>query len=141
MGLLRTAPDALRADFRSRYGISLRDAIAADWEEAADMAAHIPADGSSAVYRAMNPDTWRWGIPEHLAAMQVDLLRWLQWSKTKDATRKPPRNMPKPIPRPGVEEKQKAANDRFKDVEAVPLDELKRRLAKPRKAIPGATTT
>lgn len=107
-----------------------------DLLEAADMAAHLPQDKTSAVFRARNPDTWQWGILEHLAALQADGVRMLQWMKSKDATKKPPRNQPKPIPRPGVAEVQEETEGRFKDVEALPLDELKRRLAQPRQAIP-----
>lgn len=103
--------------------------------EAADMAAHLPQDKSSAVFRARNPDTWQWGLAEQLAALQADALRTLQWMKSKDAARKPPRNQPKPIPRPGVAEVQEETEGRFKDVEAMPLNELKRRLAAPRQAI------
>lgn len=43
-----------------------------------------------------------WGVHEQLLAEAVDTLHWLQWSKTKDAASKPPKNMPDPIARPGV---------------------------------------
>lgn len=43
-----------------------------------------------------------WGIQEQLLAEQVDVLHWLQWAKTPDASKKPPQNRPEQIPRPGV---------------------------------------
>lgn len=99
------------------------------------MAAHLPRDRTSAVFRAVNPETWHWGVAEHIAALQADALRMLLWAKSKDASKKPPRNQPKPIPRPGITEKQEQAEGRFKDVVGRPLEEMKRRLALPRKAI------
>lgn len=128
-------PDALRADFRAVYRMSIAEMMREDMLETADMAAHLPQNQTSAVFRALNPETWHWGVAEHLAAIQADALRMLIWAKSKDAQRKPPRNQPKPIPRPGVTEKQTAVEGRFKDVEAVPLDELKKRLAAPRSAV------
>ena len=43
----------------------------------------------------------RWTLEAHLLATAVDVLRWLQWSKTRDAEKN--KNQPEPIPRPGVE--------------------------------------
>lgn len=59
-------------------------------------------DNRTAIYRAMNPDTYMWGIQEQLLAEAVDTLHWLKWAKTKGATQKPPQGMPEPIPRPGI---------------------------------------
>lgn len=90
--------------------------------ECADLAANLPKDGSSAVFRAINPD-WQWTLDAQLAAIQADALHVLVWSKTKDAERKSPRHYPKPIPRPGAKEQPKA-EDRFKEVEGLPKDDF-----------------
>lgn len=50
----------------------------------------------------------KWDLKDHLLATQLDRLNVLLWTKTKDAHKKPPRNMPKRIPRPGVDERPKA---------------------------------
>lgn len=52
----------------------------------------------------------KWDLKDHLLATQLDRLNILVWSKTKDAHRKPPRNMPKRVPRPGVDERPKPAH-------------------------------
>lgn len=97
----------------------------ADVFECADMAANLPRDGSSAIYRSINPD-WRWTLEAHLAAIATDTLRTLLWTKSKDANRKPPRNRPEPIPRPGKDKGKERAKDRFEDVEGVPKEEFMR---------------
>ena len=78
----------------------------------------------SALYRAMNPDH-EWTLETMLSAAEVDALRVLVWSKSKDASRKPPRNMPKPIPRPGV-------SGYGQEPVAKEVDEVKRLLSLPR---------
>lgn len=133
--LRHRAYDALRADFRAHYGLDLPTVIKEDLRVAADLAANLPPDKTSAAYRKLNPETWMWGVSEHLMAHQLDVLRWLQWSKTKDASKKSPRGAPKPIPRPGMKEQQAEAEGRFKGVESLELDELKRRLALPREEV------
>lgn len=96
----------------------------ADIFEAADMAAHLPKDGSSAIFRALNPEGWQWTLEAHLAAIAADGIRFLVWAKSKDAARKPPRNQPKPIPRPGMDAEKPQAQDRFAEVEGLPKDEF-----------------
>jgi len=80
---------------------------------------------TSAVHRARNPDTWMWGLPEMLAASMLDELRWLKWSKTKNAGKasNPP---PEPVVRPGVDPK-KPAQMRVGD--AMTQEEFDRRYA------------
>ncbi|GEM_PF-3144335 len=101
--------------------------------EAADFAAHLPQDKTSAVFRDMHPDEWMWGISEHLQAVIADVGLWLQWSKTKDGQRKSPRNKPKPIKRPGGRKQDRKKDNReasqVQDAVAVPIDELKQRLS------------
>lgn len=43
-----------------------------------------------------------WDLLEHLIAGLSDDVKWLAWTKTEDAAKKPPRNRPKLISRPGV---------------------------------------
>ena len=62
-----------------------------------------------------------------MAAAQLDALNWLVWSKTRDGSKN--RKKPKPVPRPGDKDKAKG---RFRDSIALPVDEVKRRLALPR---------
>lgn len=68
-----------------------------------------------------------WSRSEHLLAGQVDALALLVWAKTKDAQHG--RNRPKPIPRPG----DQVQESRFTDVQAMPVDDLKAALARPRR--------
>lgn len=67
------------------------------------MIVHLPQD--SALARAVQPDASPWTLEAQLLAEAVDGVRWLQWSKTKDAERN--RNRPKPFPRPGVTDQEK----------------------------------
>jgi len=84
----------------------------------------------SALSRALDPD-WQWrALEPNLLAFMSDRLAWLQWSKTKDASAKPPRNVPKPMPRPGIK-----GYDKDPDVLRLSVDEVKRRLALPRRAL------
>ena len=48
-----------------------------------------------------------WDLKDHLLATSLERLNILVWTKTKDAHKKPPRNFPKRIPRPGVDDKPK----------------------------------
>lgn len=89
---------------------------------------HLPAD--SAYWRAREPERSRWGVSEYLLAVIADSLRWLVWAKTKDAKRG--RNKPKPIPRPGDSDK-KQSKGTFKGAVSMTVDEVKRRLALPRR--------
>ena len=58
---------------------------------------------NTALHYAFNE---KWDLHAHLLATSLDRLNTLLWTKTKDAHKKPPRNMPKRIPRPGVEAKK-----------------------------------
>lgn len=57
-----------------------------------------------------------WQLPELLLADIADSLHWLVWAKTEAARKK--RNMPKPIPRPGVPEPERIGDA------PVPIDEM-----------------
>ncbi len=52
----------------------------------------------------------KWDLQAHLTATLLDRVNVLLWTKTKDAQKKPPRNMPKRIPRPGVDDRAKQLN-------------------------------
>jgi hypothetical protein len=51
----------------------------------------------------------KWDLKDHLLATALDRINILLWSKTKDAAKKPPRNFPKRIPRPGVDDRKNNA--------------------------------
>lgn len=109
-------------------GLRLRDlgSESFTWSDLRAIVKHLPQD--AALRRSTHPEESRWGVSEYLLAVIADSLRWLVWAKTKDAKRN--RNKPKPIPRPGEKRKGKG---RFKDAVALTLDEVKRRLALPRR--------
>lgn len=47
-----------------------------------------------------------YGVLERLSTLQLDALKLLLWSKTKDAQSDPPRKRPKPTWRPGMPEEE-----------------------------------
>jgi len=57
----------------------------------------------TALHHAFNE---KWTLTDHILVTALDRLNTLLWTKTKDAHKKPPRNAPKRIPRPGVEQKK-----------------------------------
>lgn len=73
-----------------RSGLTLGDLL--------DLVAY--SDPSSAVYRALNPD-WEWNLTNQLLAFLIDHHQAHAWA---EGGKRGPR--PKPIPRPGVSEKQ-----------------------------------
>lgn len=90
-------PDELEADFLRFFGRGPRQVPPA---QAARLASVVIRQTESWALRALDED-WQWRrLETHLAAMQADSLRWLQWAKTKDAQRG--RSAPSPIPRPGT---------------------------------------
>lgn len=90
-------PDELEADFLRFFGRGPRQFPTA---QAARLASVVIRQTESWALRALDED-WQWRrLEAHLAAMQADSLRWLQWAKTKDAQRG--RAAPSPIPRPGT---------------------------------------
>lgn len=98
------------------------------WSDLRAIVKHLPA--TSAYWRKREPEKARWGVAEYLLAIIADSVRWLVWSKTKDA--KFNRKRPKPIPRPGDSEK-KQTRGRMAGAVSMSIDEVKRRLALPRK--------
>jgi len=59
----------------------------------------LNAPPGTAVYHQL---TEGWDVAERLAALELDALKLLLWSKTKDAHAAPPRNRPKPTWQPGM---------------------------------------
>lgn len=59
----------------------------------------------SAVYHLLEKG---WTTTDYLLAHVVDSVRITNWQKTEGATKRPPRNMPDPFPRPGDDQKPKA---------------------------------
>lgn len=69
-----------------------------------DTATHVAVNGR---------EDSEWTLANHLLAMIAENTSLAIWMKTADAQKKPPRNRPKPIFRPGVEDdsKQKIGKD------------------------------
>ncbi|MGV0805811.1 DUF5361 domain-containing protein [Mycolicibacterium setense] len=68
----------------------------------------------SHLYRSMHPDDAGWTRTNMLLAAIADVLRWLQWAKTKDGRKN--QNAPDPIQRPGITPKKKAIHAGAKGV-------------------------
>ena len=79
----------------------------------------------------MHPEEAGWTLTNHLLAMIVDVLRWLQWAKTKDGQKN--RNRPDPIARPGVRPTKKRAHPKVK---GVPLSKMRALLNQGRESLP-----
>jgi hypothetical protein len=65
------------------------------------------APPGSAVFHAVERG---WVTSDYILAHVVDALNVNNWQRTKDARKDPPRNVPKPFPRPGDEQKKKPAD-------------------------------
>jgi hypothetical protein len=83
---------------------------------------------TSAFYRAVNPDTWMWTHEALLFAGVHDLLSIIAWQKTADGSKG--RNIPEPLPRPGVTPKKHKVKGK-----ATPLDQIKQKMADMRQRI------
>jgi hypothetical protein len=68
----------------------------------------------TALYRAMNPDSWQWSLSEHLLAVVADATIFGNWMRSKDGRRN--RNRPKPIARPGQDTGEKTYGDGALDI-------------------------
>lgn len=73
------------------------------------------APPTSAVYRAVAGEEWRWGLQEQLLAAAVDALNGANWQRGQGKEQ----DRPKPIPRPGVEPDAKQFGKG-----ALPIDEM-----------------
>ena len=78
------------------------------------------ADPTMAIYRVLNPE-WEWDLTNQLLAYLIDHEQMKAWA---DGGRKGPR--PKPIPRPGVADKEQK---KYKTVKASTVGEIDAYLA------------
>lgn len=118
--------DALNYDLMTRTKWTLEDlGFGLSFRSLLSFVTYLPHD--SALYRAMNPEKaeevlWQnTALLPQLVASVVDELRMLQFVYTQAHTKKNIRNKrPKPIPRPGVEDKDTKTikGDVFESVEA-----------------------
>lgn len=87
----------MEADFLRFFGRGPRQMPG---RQAARLASVVMKQTESWTLRAIDQE-WQWrSIDTHLAAIQADSLRWLQWAKTEAAQKG--RGAPPPIPRPGA---------------------------------------
>jgi len=85
----------LEADFLRFFGRGPRQMPG---RQAARLASVVMKQTESWTLRAIDQE-WQWrSIDTHLAAIQADSLRWLQWAKTEAAQKG--RGAPPPIPPP-----------------------------------------
>lgn len=82
------------------------------------------------MFAKIQPAT-QWGWSEILANKANYLLETLVWMKTKDATRKPPQNRPKPY-MPDFMPQPKGEDQVAEGTEAHTTDDIKEILARPR---------
>jgi hypothetical protein len=73
-----------------------------DWADLRTFVKHSSVESN--LYKSMYPDDAGWTLTNLLLATIADVLRWLQWAKTKDGRKN--RRKPEPIPRPGVARKK-----------------------------------
>lgn len=93
----------VEADLQRFYGLQLVDAYTGrlSWRRLLNLVTNLPED-SALAHRRVGP----WGLTAQLLAATVDELRVANWQRAQMGTKerlKPP----KPIARPGVEEKEK----------------------------------
>lgn len=98
-------PDEMRADFQQYYGLNL-DGMGRDYSyaHAAVLLSQLPRE--SRVARYIEPDA-AWSEDTVLLASIDYWVRWIAWTKTKDA--KHDRNHPEPVKTPS---ERKAARER-----------------------------
>jgi hypothetical protein len=71
----------------------------------------------------------QWSISDLLLNKAAYFLEVLAWQQSKDATEKPPKNVPVYVPLPGCEPEKSKRNP---EEEAMDIDDLKAFLSKPR---------
>lgn len=85
-----------------KYGWSIDQVGSPGWEWP-DLIAVVEATSpESALYGVLHPDSAEWTLTNHLLAVCADALRLLVWAKGKAKLA----DRPRPIPRPGVEDKK-----------------------------------
>lgn len=91
-----------------------------DWGDLIVIVKHAGVESN--LYRSMHPDEAGWTLTNMLLATIADVLRWLQWSKTKDGRKN--RNMPEPIERPGVVPRKRRVHPKVKGAPVSKMREL-----------------
>lgn len=118
-------PDELEADFQQYYGLDIAQVLPV---RAARLLFQLPRE--CRVFAKLAPST-QWGWQELMANKTNYLLETLVWMKTKDATKRNPRNKPKPfVPEfmPTVTE----PSEMNADIVATTSEDIRDILAKPR---------
>lgn len=87
------------------------------------------APPGSAVHHAV---TEGWSLEAHLMATVADAANTLLWTKTKDAQRKPPRNRPDRIQRPGVDKRGKQSTPGGKQAVVMNMADFVRKMRETR---------
>jgi len=118
-------PDELEADFQQYYHL---DVAILDPAKAARLLFQLPRECRT--YAKLAPAS-QWGWSEIMANKMVYLLETLVWMKTKDATKKPPQNRPKPFI-PDFMAQPKTETDPNEAIEAHTTDDIKDILSRPR---------
>lgn len=118
--VMHNHPGELRADLQRFYHLNL-DRMGTEYRprHVAEIIPHFPPESS--LVRAIKPGA-AWDFKEHLLVAILDNWNLWLWANSRDGEKN--RNRPRPIPRPG-EKKQVA----------LPVNELERLLALPRKAL------
>lgn len=114
-------PDELEADFQQYYGLDIADVLP---PRAARLMFQLPRE--CRVFAKIAPAS-QWGWNEIMLNKLTYLAELLVWMKTKDATKKSPRNKPKPFV-PDFMDQGKAT----KETDARSVDEIRDILARPR---------
>lgn len=99
----------------------------------ADLAANLPRE-SATIRRILGPEREAWTLTNELLAAAVDRLSFLAWAKTKDAAKKSGGSPPRPIPRPSNNYNRRAQG-KLAGALSLTVDEVKRRLALPRREV------
>lgn len=120
---------ALRV-LRDHWGAAERDLYHAQkcWEDVgtrrlpwhAFVSTLLNAPPGTALYHQL---TEGWDVLERLTALQLDALKLLLWSKTKDAQQEPYRHRPKPTWQPGMPEEE----PELKEYEVMTIEDYLRR--------------
>lgn len=98
----------MRSDFRHYYGLDLREALAGNIFDAADLAVNIPP--GAAVWRE-HGGPLAWTQAEHFAALQLHAANVANWQRTRAGQKGS--NPPKPIEPPKGRKERDADTERL----------------------------
>lgn len=77
-----------------------------NWREIRSIVKH--SGPGSALYRVVHGELAAWTVTDHLLAHILDKAAWLVWAKSKDGLKNV--RQPKPIPRPGDDQRKSIAD-------------------------------